>query len=56
MKEFFIEITEVLQKTISIVSETEEDALRLAKESYDKEKITLDETNLIEVNFDIQNN
>lgn len=54
MKEFFIEITEILQKTISIISENEEDALRIAKENYDSEKIILNEASLVEVNFDIK--
>lgn len=51
MKEFNIEISETLQKVISIEAESEKEALKIAKEKYRNEEIILDYTDFKDVDF-----
>ena len=53
MKEFKVEITETLQKTITIMAENETDAIEKAKESYYAEEIVLDDSAYIETEYNI---
>ncbi len=53
MKIFNVEITETLQKKISIQANSEEEALSIIKKKYDEEKIVLDDSNLITTHFNI---
>ncbi len=53
MKIFNIEITETLQKTISVEANSEEEALRIIRKKYSDEEIVLDESDLITTHFNI---
>lgn len=53
MKEYNVEITETLQKTITIMAESEEDAIEKAKESYYAEEIVLDDSAYIDTEYNI---
>ena len=53
MKEFKVEITETLQKTITIIAENEQAALEEARSLYLDEEIVLDSSNHIETDFEI---
>lgn len=53
MKEYIIEITETLQKQVTVEAISKEDALKLAKSSYCDCDIMLNEDNLIDVSFKI---
>lgn len=51
--EFQIEITETLQKTITVEAINLEDALMKARSQYENETIVLDSDDFVDVEFDI---
>lgn len=51
MKEFKIEIKEVLQKVVDVKAATKDEAIDIAKDLYRNEKIVLDETDFKGVEF-----
>lgn len=51
MNNYLIEIEETLSKSVSIKAESKEDALRIAEELYQQEKIILYDTNYIDTDF-----
>lgn len=51
MKEFEIEITETLQKTVKIRAESREEAEAIAQEKWNRCEIVLDSENSIEADF-----
>lgn len=51
MKQFEIEIEEILQRIIKVEADSKEEAIRIAKEKYKNEEIILDENDLKEVNY-----
>ena len=53
MKEYNVEITETLQKTITIMAESEEDAIEKVKEEYYAEEIVLDDSAYIDTEYKI---
>ena len=53
MKEFKVEITEKLQKTITIIASSEEAALEEAHSLYHDEEIVLDSSNHTGTDFEI---
>ena len=53
MKEFKVEITETLQKTITIIASSESAAIEEAKSLYRDEKIVLDDSNYIDTEYKI---
>ncbi len=53
MKEFKVEITETLQKTITIIAENEEAAIEEAKSLYYDEEIVLDDSAYIDTEYSI---
>ena len=53
MKEFKVEITETLQKTITIIASSEVAALEDAHSLYRDEEIVLDDSNYIDTKFKI---
>lgn len=55
MKKYLIEITETLQKQIEIEATSKEEALRIVKEQYRKEDITLTEQEYVQTDFSILN-
>ena len=55
MKKFDVEITEYLQKTITVEAENETDAVSKDEEDYNKEKIVLDSSDFIDKDIEIYN-
>ncbi len=53
MKEFKVEITETLQKTITIIAKDESAAIEEAKSLYRDEEIVLDDSNYIDTEYNI---
>ena len=53
MNKYIVEVTEVLQKKISIDADSIEEAISKTKELYQSQKIILDDTNYIETNFEV---
>lgn len=53
MKNFNVEITEILQKTITIEASSEEEALRIVRKRYSEEDIILDDSYFITTEFNI---
>ena len=51
MKQFEIEIEEILQRVINVDADSEEEAIRIVKEKYRNEEIVLDELDFKEVNI-----
>ena len=51
MKEYEVEIEEVMQRRVKINAENEEEAIKLIKEKYNKEEIILDYSDFKDVNF-----
>lgn len=51
MKQFEIEIEEILQRAIKVEADSEEEAIRIVKEKYRNEEIVLDELDFKEVNI-----
>lgn len=51
MKQYKVEIEEVLQRRITIDAENREEAIRIAKEKYRNEEIILDYNDFKDVNF-----
>lgn len=56
MKKFKVEITEYLQKTITIIASSEEAALEEAESLYKDEEIVLDSSNHTGTDFEIVEN
>ena len=50
-----VEITEYLQKTVTVEADNESDAVTKIKEDYNKGKIVLDESNFIDKDIEIYN-
>jgi NTP pyrophosphatase (non-canonical NTP hydrolase) len=55
MKKFDVEITEYLQKTVSVEADSEADAVAKVEEDYNKEKIVLDSSDFIDKDIEIYN-
>ena len=53
MKEFKVEITETLQKTITIIASSKAAAIEEAKSLYRDEVVALDDSNYIDTEFNI---
>ncbi len=53
MKEFKVEITETLRKTITIIASSKAAAIEEAKSLYHDEEIVLDDSNYIDTEFNI---
>jgi len=53
MKTYYIEIEEVLSKTIKVEAESEDDALKQVVDDYNKGKIVLDSDSFVEKNFKV---
>lgn len=53
MKDFQVEITQLLQITVSIKAESREKAIQEARSLYDKGQFKIDSSNLIATEFDI---
>ncbi len=53
MKGFKVEITETLQKTITIIANDESEAIEIAKRLYSNEEIILDDSNYIDTEYNI---
>lgn len=51
MKEYKIEIKELLKRIVTIEAESEEEALKMAKEKYRNEEIILDYTDFKDVDL-----
>ncbi len=51
MKEYEVEIEEVMQRRVKINAENEEEAIKLIKEKYNKEEIVLDYNDFKDVSF-----
>lgn len=51
MKQFEIEIEEILQRDIKVEADSKEEAIRIVKEKYRNEEIVLDESDFKEVSF-----
>jgi len=48
-----VEITETLQKTVSVMAESEEEALREVGRAYRRGSIVLDDTNYVDTEYAI---
>ncbi len=55
MKKFDVEITEYLQKTVSVEADNETEAVSKVEEDYNKEKIVLDSSDFIDKDIEIYN-
>lgn len=55
MNKFDVEITEYLQKTVTVEADNETDAVSKVEEDYNKEKIVLDSSNFIDKDIEIYN-
>ena len=53
MKEFKVEITETLQKTITIIAKDENAAIREARDLYFDEEVVLDSDDYVDTDFEI---
>lgn len=53
MSKYIVEVTEILQKKISIDANSIEEAISKTEELYQSQKIILDDTNHIETNFEV---
>lgn len=53
MKNFQVEITQLLQITVNIKAESREEAIQEARALYDKGQFKIDNKNLIATEFDI---
>ena len=56
MREYNIEVEEVLQRTVTVEAESIEEALRIVRERYDSEEIVLNAEDLKDVKFNEFNN
>ena len=50
---YYVTITEILEKTIEIEAENENNAIDIAKDKYNKEEIILTADDLVDTDFDI---
>lgn len=55
MNKYDVEITEYLQKNITVEADNEEDAVSMVKEDYNKGKIVLDDSDIIDKDIEIYN-
>lgn len=53
MKKYLIEITETLQKQITVTAINREAAEQIVREKYENQVIVLDESNYISTDFDV---
>ncbi|WP_416332018.1 DpnD/PcfM family protein [[Clostridium] innocuum] len=53
MKKYLVEITETLQKQITITANSREEATQKAKEKYKNEEIVLDENDYVDTVFTV---
>ena len=56
MKEFEVEITETLQRTITVIAKNENEAISEAKNRYYEEEIVLSSEDYVSTDFEIKNN
>ena len=54
MKEFHVEITEILQKTVKINAENQEEAVEAAKARYSGGEYVIDGSDLVATEFDVR--
>jgi hypothetical protein len=53
MNKYIIEVTEISQKRVEVVSESEEQAIQTVEQMYKDEEIILDYTDFVDVDFSI---
>lgn len=53
MKKYLVEITETLQKQITITANSREEAKQKVKEKYRNEEIVLDESDYVDTEFEV---
>ena len=53
MKKYLVEITETLQKQITITAISREEAKQKVKEKYRNEEIVLDESDYVDTEFEV---
>lgn len=53
MKKYLVEITETLQKQITITANSREEAYQKAKEKYRNEEIVLNESDYVDTEFEV---
>ncbi len=53
MRKFKVEIEEYLSKIIEVEAKTQEEALKMVKEMYDKEKVILDNRDFVDKIFKV---
>lgn len=53
MKKYLVEITETLQKQITITANSREEAEQKVKEKYRNEEIVLDESDYVDTEFEV---
>lgn len=53
MKKYLVEITETLQKQITVSANSREEAEQKVKERYDNEKIILNESDYVDTEFHV---
>lgn len=51
MKKYLVEITETMQKQITVNANSREEAEQMVKQKYDNEEIILNETNHVDTEF-----
>lgn len=55
MRKYLVEITETLQKQITVTADSREEAEQKIKERYDKEEIILNERDYVDTDFHVIN-
>lgn len=55
MRKYLVEITETLQKQITVTADSREEAEQKIKERYDKEEIILNEPDYVDTDFHVIN-
>lgn len=55
MRKYLVEITETLQKQITVTADSREEAEQKIKERYDKEEIVLNERDYVDTDFHVIN-
>ncbi len=54
MKEFHVEITEILQITVKVRAESRAEAVEAAKKNYGRGKYPINSSNLVATEFDVK--
>ena len=54
MKEFYVEITEIFQKTVKVEAEDGDNALLRARERYDRGEYSVKPSEIVAAEFDIK--